>query len=216
MADLLEVVVPVRWSGAPFADGSIALAWLGADGFELPGAAGEPPAGALRLRFRTAMRMGDRAQFERALDDATGGPENTNDLEVAYHALQAKIQVRYETRLWPDGRPAAQSDDEAAAQSRQIDRELLGDLLRLEDYDETDEDREARTDAATFDRVAQQRQLCRDMAEMMVLCEGPAEWKRLAEREWEDPGHIDACVQAWRHAKAERARTRGNARRSAA
>lgn len=216
MGLLLEVVVPLRWSGLPFTDDSTPLAWLGADGLELPADGPEPPPEALRFRFRTGMRMGDRASLERALDDATGSPENTNDLEVAFSALQAKIQARYEDRLWPEGRPKAASAEESSAQVRAINAALFDDLYRMASDDETDEEREARIDAATYDRVAQQRAMCRDIAEMSVLIEGPAEYRKWFEVEWDSIVVLDAVVDAYREARTRRGRSRGNVKRSAA
>lgn len=214
--DLLEVVVPVRWSGRPFQDGSRVLAWLGADGLELPASGDEPPPEAVRLRFRTALRMADRVRFERAIDDATGGPEWTNDLEVAFVQLQTRLGTRYEQRLWPEGRPDVETDAEVTAQLRAIHEEYLSDLWRMSGPDETPEQAEARIEAAAYDRVSQQRRLCRDTAEMFVLIEGPAEWRNLNDREWQDADHIDAVIGAYRNARARREAERGNVKRSAA
>lgn len=200
MSEPLAVVVPVRWSGLPYLEGSTALAYLGADGRELLAVDGAAPPGALVLQIRPSMRMRDRHAFDRARDDVGGGPANTVDLDLGYEMHQAVLQAKYEQQLWPEGRPQVSDPAELAEQV-----EAINQLLSRDDSEE----------AKAFRRIATLKDDVDTKAELIALLEGPREWLNLVDRELEIE-HIDAITLAYRVAKQKRDSDVGKVSRSAA
>jgi hypothetical protein len=170
----------------------------------------------MRLQFRTGATMRERMEFERAIDDVNGGPENTHDIDMTIGLLMRDLEIRYSDRIWPDGRPETDSPDELAAQTARINLELQQDLSRPPNGDEEDEDAERRRAAVMYDRVSRMRDQARTLAEMVVRHQRADGEDGLLDREWESPEHIDAAVAAYRAAKSAREQARGNASRSAA
>ncbi len=228
---LLEVVVPLRWSGQPYADGSVPLAWLGSDGFELAGQRdangaplADPPEGAARFRFRARFTMRDRAALPRAIDEINGGPHVTHDIETTQRVLRRALEAVYAERLWPDEDPEeveALSPDERRERDRQVDAELARDLARRSDEIEDEDERQVWSDAVLLQRTYRLESETAQLAEMQVLLEDPK--LTLAEVEWEQPYHLDALIAAYQWARARSRRERqgsgadpGNVSRSAA
>lgn len=203
MRDLLEVVVPLRWSGIPWADGSVPLSWLAEDGSEwVPEVATtDAPEEAVRLRFR-APTMRDTIKIEMALDDHTGGPAETQDLETAHSDLQALLLARYEVELWPDGRPTAETQEEQREQTAQLNARLF-----------SDDSREVRA----YRRISDMLHRAKVLAEMSALIEEPISWRTWGQREIDGPDAqniLTAMRDAYVRARDARNANRGKGWRS--
>lgn len=204
MRDLLEVVVPLRWSGIPWADGSVPLSWLAEDGSEwvpeVPTA--DAPKEAVRLRFRAPV-VRDTVRIEMALDDYTGGPTETQDLELAQAAHAALLRERYEQALWPDGRPAPQTPQEEQEQVLEMNRALFSDTS---------------AEARAYRRINEMLAQAKALAEMSVLIQEPVAWRDFGSRELdaENAGDIlEAIRDAYVRARDARAVNSGKGLRSA-
>lgn len=115
MAETFSFVVPLSWSGRPYADDSKPTSWLNV--WNRPTAKEEE---AVRFTFKVMGNMREEQLIQGRLDDITGGIDKTVDLEMGISNLYAACRERFELELWPDGKPVPANAEEDAEQERAI------------------------------------------------------------------------------------------------
>lgn len=196
----MEFHVPLAWSGAPFAEGSHPLSWLGADGSEIPNpdASSEPPTGALRVRFRTLPTMQESMRIERIADAILGGTRASVELDLQIQAQWGLLLAKYTRALWPDGRPEAQSPEEAEEQERAINALYANDLV----------------DRFVLQRLRTQHENATVMAEWEVLIDHcPKGWEVLSTQRLH-PARREALIATYLHHRARSEDVQGKPPRS--
>lgn len=190
---MMDLVVPLRWSGRPYTEGSFPSAWLGSDGTEVASAAD-----ALRVQFRTQTTMADLFAIDEAMAAIFGGARAVAELELAASSLWATLVRRYEAKHWPDGRPKAETREEA------LEQEMV---LELEYVNEG-------PDRLVLEQLRTKQQWLRVAAEWRVLIvDPPAGWADLATRLLES-SMLAEVVSAYLAAKDKHPATLGKEQRS--
>jgi hypothetical protein len=141
LSHTFSFVVPLSWRGVPFAEGATALSFLAADGSEA-----SAEADAAKFCFRLFPTGRDDIAIQSRLDELNGGIAQTVDLDRGILNLSRSLRENYEQMLWPEGRPKAETPEEAAEQEQQFsaawnanalddeqDRAVLGRMQHLEE-----------------------------------------------------------------------------------
>lgn len=196
-------VVPLSWSGDPWADGSEPTSWLGLDGRAvaketvLEDATSAPapvPDRVARFTFKLQASMVESLKIEVALDDVNGGIEATVDLTNAMSQTYRRMRAAFEAEIWPvsdwpEGRPSPKNDEERKAQETLIDALFYAD--------------ENATDRAALDRMGMIRDRQQVAAEWAVLIVNPPPgWESIADKPLRR-GYAEAIATAYLRAKNE-------------
>jgi hypothetical protein len=130
--------------------------------------------------------MSDTLKIEVALDDVSGGIDQTVDLEQGIDLLRARLSAKYEQAVWPDGRPKAATPTEREQQEELINLQYILD---------------SSTDRSALKRMERLREAHRVCAEWGVLIVHPPEgWADLANRPLRK-GFAEAIVEVYTTAK---------------
>lgn len=145
---------------------------------------------AVRFALHASPTPGEKIRIEMLQHDIAGGLDKWNDLAAGLDALRFYLREKIGSRLWPEGRPEPETDEEEEAQDQALQRAF---------FEETGPRREQ------FDHLSRLGERIAFMARwpVLVLDPTPPGWRTLADREGLDERTFQAIQSAFHRAQAQ-------------